>query len=85
MIRSTALLFGFLLALGLPLAASAGPISPTNNDTDGDTVEDEFDNCLDDSNPGQQDDDQRGHRLASSTCSHACVTAVSPSIHVRLV
>ena len=60
MIRSMALVFGFLLALGLPLAASAGPVSPTGNDADGDTVEDEFDNCVDDTNPGQEDSDHDG-------------------------
>jgi hypothetical protein len=63
-IRSLALTFGILLATGLPLAASAGPL-PGGTDTDGDTVEDAFDNCIDDSNMNQDDADHDG-------CGDAC-------------
>ena len=52
-----AMAFGFILAVGFPLAASAGPM-PGGADTDGDTVEDAFDNCIDDSNSNQDDADQ---------------------------
>ena len=56
---------GFFLAMGISLSASAGPVPPTGNDSDGDTVEDEFDNCVDDTNPGQEDADHDG-------CGDAC-------------
>ena len=54
-----ALTFGFFLAAGLPLAATAGP-TPGGADTDGDTVEDAFDNCSDLVNAGQEDADHDG-------------------------
>jgi len=54
-----AMAFGFILAVGFPLAASAGPM-PGGADTDGDTVEDAFDNCIDDSNSNQDDADHDG-------------------------
>jgi hypothetical protein len=54
-----ALTFGFFLVAGLPLAATAGP-TPGGADTDGDTVEDAFDNCSAHSNPGQEDADHDG-------------------------
>ena len=63
-IRWMALTFGILLATGLPLAASAGPL-PGGADTDGDTVEDAFDNCTADSNSNQDDADHDG-------CGDAC-------------
>jgi hypothetical protein len=43
-VRFTALLAGFGLVVGLPLAAMAGP-TPGGTDTDGDGVENAFDNC----------------------------------------
>ena len=63
-----AMAFGFLLAVGMPLAASAGPL-PGGADTDGDTVEDAFDNCTDDSNKNQDDADHDG---CGDTCD-ACL------------
>jgi hypothetical protein len=54
-----ALTFGFFLVAGFPLAATAGP-TPGGADTDGDTVEDAFDNCSSASNPGQEDVDHDG-------------------------
>ena len=63
-VRLIALACGILLAVGLPLAASAGP-TPSGPDTDGDTVEDAFDNCTNSSNPGQEDIDHDG-------CGDAC-------------
>jgi hypothetical protein len=59
-----ALTFGFFLVAGLPLAATAGP-TPGGPDSDGDTVEDAFDNCSADVNPGQEDADHDG-------CGDAC-------------
>jgi hypothetical protein len=58
-VRLIALTFGFFLAAGLPLAATAGPL-PGGTDTDGDTVEDAFDNCTALSNAGQEDADHDG-------------------------
>ena len=54
-----ALMFGFFLVVGLPLAATAGP-TPGGADTDGDTVEDAFDNCSAHANAGQEDADHDG-------------------------
>ena len=54
-----ALMFGFFLAVGLPLAATAGP-TPGGADSDGDTVEDAFDNCSSVVNAGQEDADHDG-------------------------
>ena len=54
-----ALTFGFFLVVGLPLAATAGP-TPGGADSDGDTVEDAFDNCTAIANPGQEDADHDG-------------------------
>ena len=53
------LTFGFFLVAGLPLAATAGP-TPGGTDSDGDTVEDAFDNCTAVVNAGQEDADHDG-------------------------
>jgi hypothetical protein len=54
-----ALVAGFCLVVGLPLAATAGP-TPGGPDTDADTIEDAFDNCVTDANPAQKDLDHDG-------------------------
>src|SRR5262245_37214438 len=62
----------FALALGLVLAAGtaeAGPL-PGGTDTDGDTVENAFDNCLVTANPTQVDTDHNG-------CGDACTQSVT--------
>ena len=58
-LRLTALAFGFCLAVGLPLAAMAGP-TPGGADTDADGVENAFDNCTARANPTQVDTDHDG-------------------------
>ena len=58
-VRLIALTFGIFLAAGFPLAAIAGP-TPGGPDGDGDTVEDAFDNCTNNVNPGQEDADHDG-------------------------
>lgn len=68
-VRLMALLFALSLAFGLPLAASAGPAAG-GNDTDGDGVEDAFDNCLAAGNGTQADADHDG-------CGDACTTAIT--------
>ena len=55
----SALVFGFFLVVGLPLSASAGPL-PGGPDTDGDNIEDAFDNCTLVSNSNQADEDHDG-------------------------
>ena len=59
-----ALTAAFFLVVGLPLSAQAGP-TPGGTDTDGDTVEDAFDNCSETSNSSQVDCDHDG-------CGHTC-------------
>ena len=54
-----ALVAGFFLVVGLPLVATAGP-TPGGPDTDGDTIQDPFDNCYLDPNPDQKDIDHDG-------------------------
>jgi hypothetical protein len=54
-----ALAFGFSLVVGLPLAATAGPL-PGGADGDGDGVENAFDNCTTISNTSQADADHDG-------------------------
>lgn len=54
-----ALVAGFCLVVGLPLAATAGP-TPGGANSDGDSVENFFDNCYLDSNPDQKDVDHDG-------------------------
>jgi len=54
-----ALVAGFCLVVGLPLAATAGP-TPGGTNSDGDSVEDFFDNCMTKSNPDQKDVDHDG-------------------------
>jgi hypothetical protein len=58
-LRLLTLAFGFCLAVGLPLAAMAGPV-PGGTDTDLDGVEDAFDNCTARKNPTQVDTDHDG-------------------------
>jgi hypothetical protein len=55
-----ALTVGFFLAVGLPLAASAGPLPSSSGDGDGDTVKDIFDNCSTRTNASQADTDHDG-------------------------
>jgi hypothetical protein len=55
-VKLMALLAGFCLVVGLPLAAMAGP-TPGGADTDGDGVENAFDNCSSTSNASQKDVD----------------------------
>jgi hypothetical protein len=57
-LRLMALLFALSLALGLPIAASAGP--PGGADLDLDGVQDPFDNCLGLANGGQEDANHDG-------------------------
>jgi len=56
-IRLLALLAGFCLVVGLPLAAMAGPTPNGTPDSDGDGVENAFDNCSAKSNANQGDKD----------------------------
>ena len=70
-VRLIALACGILLAVGLPLAASAGP-TPGGPDSDGDTVEDAFDNCINIGNPGQEDIDHDG---CGDVCDNGPITA----------
>lgn len=58
-LRLAALAFGFCLAMGLPLAAMAGPV-PGGIDSDSDGVENAFDNCTSAKNPTQVDTDHDG-------------------------
>lgn len=58
-VKVMALLAGFGLVVGLPLAAMAGP-TPGGADTDGDGVENAFDNCSLASNSSQKDVDHDG-------------------------
>lgn len=58
-LRIAALAFGFCLAMGLPLAAMAGPV-PGGVDSDSDGVENAFDNCSSTKNPTQVDSDHDG-------------------------
>jgi len=63
-VRLIALACGILLAVGLPIAASAGP-ADGGGDADGDMVLDAFDNCTNQPNPLQEDIDHDG-------CGDAC-------------
>ena len=67
--RNWLVVLGLLAALGLPLAAMAGP-TPGGADTDGDTVEDAFDNCTTTANPTQADADRNG-------CGDACTEDIA--------
>jgi hypothetical protein len=60
-----ALTVGFFLAVGLPLAASAGPLPSSSGDSDGDTVKDAFDNCTLKPNANQLDAD---HDACGDVC-----------------
>jgi hypothetical protein len=68
-ISLVALVAGFCLVVGLPLAATAGP-TPGGANSDGDSVEDFFDNCYLDSNPDQKDTDHDG-------CGNVCDSDVN--------
>jgi hypothetical protein len=61
-VRFTALLAGFCLVVGLPLAAMAGPTpgGPDSETPTPDGVEDAFDNCTAASNADQKDVDHDG-------------------------
>jgi len=65
-IRLLAMAFGFFLVAG---TAYAGPV-PGGADTDGDTVEDAFDNCMNSVNPSQTDTDHNG-------CGDACTADIA--------
>ncbi len=58
-IQPIAFISAFLLILVLPLAAAAGP-TPGGVDTDGDGIENAFDNCSSRSNASQKDVDHDG-------------------------
>jgi hypothetical protein len=60
-----AVVAGFCLLVGLPLAATAGPTPGGPSAADGDGIEDFFDNCYLDSNAEQKDFDHDG-------CGDAC-------------
>jgi hypothetical protein len=64
-VRLLAVAFGFFLATG---TAYAGP-APGGGDSDGDTVENAFDNCTTVSNAAQTDTDHNG-------CGDACTEAL---------
>ncbi len=61
----SAIVLGFFLVVGLPFAASAGPLPGASGDTDGDGIENAFDNCTERSNRTQDDADHDG-------CGDAC-------------
>jgi len=65
-VRLLAVAFGFFLATG---TAYAGP-TPGGADTDGDTVENAFDNCTTVANANQADTDHNG-------CGNACTEVIS--------
>jgi hypothetical protein len=65
-VRLLAMAFGFFLATG---TAYAGP-TPGGADTDGDTVENAFDNCTTVSNANQADSDHNG-------CGNACTASIT--------
>jgi hypothetical protein len=58
-VKLMALLAGFCLVVGVPLAAMAGP-TPGGADGDSDGVENAFDNCTTKVNPTQKDTDHDG-------------------------
>jgi len=58
-VKLMALLAGFCLVVGLPLAAMAGP-TPGGADADSDGVENAFDNCSSKINANQKDADHDG-------------------------
>jgi hypothetical protein len=78
-VRSLAVVLasGLAIAIALPLAASAGP-TPGGVDTDGDTVEDAFDNCRTTANATQVDTDRNG-------CGDVCTQDVSGDSNGDLV
>jgi hypothetical protein len=65
-VRLLAMAFGFFLVAG---TAYAGP-TPGGADTDGDTVENAFDNCTQVANAGQEDTDHNG-------CGNACTEPIT--------
>jgi len=58
-LSSIALVAGFCLVVGLPMAATAGPNSSADG-TDADGIGQAFDNCLNQNNAGQVDTDHDG-------------------------
>ena len=69
-VRLLAMAFGFFLVAG---TAYAGPV-PGGPDTDGDTVENAFDNCRDTPNAPQADTDHNG-------CGDSCTTNIQCDIN----
>ena len=55
-----AVVAGFCLVVGLPLAATAGPTPGGASAADGDGIENFFDNCMSASNASQKDFDHDG-------------------------
>jgi hypothetical protein len=70
-VRISALAFGFFLVVGLSFAASAGP-APGGTDTDGDLIEDAFDNCTLVANADQADDTSLPGNVDHDGCGNAC-------------
>jgi len=64
-VSSITIVFGFLLALALPMSGLAGPQYPTGLDEDSDGVENAFDNCSLVANTDQGDNIHNG-------CGNAC-------------
>jgi hypothetical protein len=73
--RLLALAFGFFLVAG---TADAGPPVPGRVDSDGDTIQNAFDNCTTVANPTQTDTDHNG-------CGDACTDVITCDVTGDLV